>query len=123
MRSALLSLVATAVAQRDHLPRAGERGPGGSVTPPDQMFGQYCVSNLDCSLNGICDTKTGFCECDPAWTGKNCGVLNVLPAKVANGYNRTNSSSWGASVIADAEDAGKWHMFVEHRLVQLGRNI
>ena len=43
-----------------------------------------CQNDLDCSLNGICDTKSGVCTCDAAWkdsdNGKeSCSVLRVLP--------------------------------------------
>eukprot|EP00041_Stephanoeca_diplocostata_P028701 m.828600 g.828600 ORF g.828600 m.828600 type:complete len:91 (+) comp23419_c1_seq65:204-476(+) len=32
-----------------------------------------CASDLDCSLNGICNG--GSCICDKPWSGISCGVL------------------------------------------------
>ena len=118
--AALLPLAALALG-----PAPNERGPRGQAPPPLQLFGQYCVGDLDCSLNGVCDTTTGFCKCDPAWSGPQCGVLNLLPAKMANGYaggNGTGTSSWGGSVIADPDDAGKYHMFVGEMTGSCGLN-
>ena len=42
---------------------------------------QSCLTNVSCSLNGLCDTVTGTCSCDPAWSGEKCTTLNVLPAE------------------------------------------
>ena len=34
--------------------------------------------------------------CDPAWRGANCSTLNILPAKMRNGFGHlgSNRSSW-----------------------------
>ena len=75
-----------------------------------------CTSNLDCSLNGQCDTKTGNCTCDAAWSGYHCGVLNVQPATQGAGYVRKNNiSTWGGSVLVDPSDTNdntKYHMYL-----------
>jgi hypothetical protein len=44
-----------------------------------------CASDLDCSLNGACDSGSGRCTCLPAWTGPCCTSLNLLPVTLANG--------------------------------------
>ena len=68
-----------------------------------------CTSDDDCSLNGICDTTSGRCDCDAEWSGVGCGVLNLLPTSRAAGFKPTNQSSWGGSIIRG--DDGKLHMF------------
>eukprot|EP00935_MAST-01C_sp_MAST-1C-sp1_P000270 g270.t1 len=44
-----------------------------------------CRSSLDCNLNGDCDTSTGLCKCDAAWTDFDCGTLNLIPAASLDG--------------------------------------
>lgn len=73
---------------------------------------------MSCSLNGLCDTTTGTCTCDPAWSGKKCTTLNVLPAEKESGLrmfdvppipaggppNGTiagNTSTWGGATLYD----------------------
>ena len=70
-----------------------------------------CRSDMGCQLNGKC--ANGVCVCDSAWKGENCSTLNLLPAKVQNGFGHlaSNGSSWGGGVIYDPK-AGKWIMFV-----------
>ena len=76
-----------------------------------------CVSDLDCSLNGVCGyITTGVCECDLPWTGDSCGVLRRLPANASRqasvyGYS-PNVTSWGASILRGEEDPPMYHMFV-----------
>jgi len=74
-----------------------------------------CESDIDCSLNGVCDTFSGACACDPAWKGSTCSRLNLLPMdkkNVINGaYKPGASTSWGANVLQSSED-GLYHMFV-----------
>ena len=68
-----------------------------------------CKSNIDCSLNGVCDTQTGNCTCNPSWNGYKCGNLTLLPATKGTGYNWTDindgqhTSSWGGSVQYNRE--------------------
>ena len=61
-----------------------------------------CQSDWDCSLNGVCNTQTGNCTCDPAWNGYKCGNMTFLPAINGTGYNMTDNgehtSSWGGSI-------------------------
>ncbi len=72
-----------------------------------------CVSDLDCSLNGVCDRATGKCACDAPWTGgstqpgvlPDCSLLSFRPSPVSecgpgcvfHGVN-SNWTSWGVSV-------------------------
>ncbi|EGR47125.1 uncharacterized protein TRIREDRAFT_109392 [Trichoderma reesei QM6a] len=73
---------------------------------------QACVSDDDCSLNGVC-SRTGACKCDPAWTGDDCGALDVRPAKRNGGYNMTaeGTSSWCSKIVQDPWDRGLHHLF------------
>lgn len=70
-----------------------------------------CVTDLDCSLNGVC--TAGSCVCDAGWTSTSCGQLALAPTNASEGRNRAfergGSSSWGAAVLPD--DAGLYHMF------------
>ena len=73
-----------------------------------------CTSELDCSLNGGC--QQGTCHCDSGWIGARCERLQLLPARLDEGYNHlahTQSvSSWGATQGAFDEDDGLYHTFV-----------
>jgi hypothetical protein len=69
-----------------------------------------CRVEEDCSLNGVCGSaKT--CECVPEWTGSDCGVLRLRPARPspASGYDEPGTSSWGGSIV---EGGGLFHMMV-----------
>ena len=47
-----------------------------------------CVSNFDCSLNGICQPNS-VCLCDKPWSGDRCGILTYKknqPLSSANLY-------------------------------------
>jgi len=86
-------------------------GPG--VAPP----GNRCLSDLNCSLNGVCNTDTGVCACDRPWRGVNCAKLGMLPAKPAAGYGQVTGpmrvSSWGGNVLQGRGiDNGTWHLLV-----------
>ncbi len=67
-----------------------------------------CATELDCSLNGEC--KNSKCVCYSGWYGETCGKLDVYPTETNSGYNQTNYSTWGGSIIKG--DDGRWHMFV-----------
>lgn len=71
-----------------------------------------CVPDLVRQHQGVC--SAGTCACDPAWKGSNCSVLNILPAKLQNGFGHlgSNRSSWGAGVIQDPASK-KWIMQVD----------
>lgn len=71
-----------------------------------------CTDDEGCNLNGVCQTTTGTCLCDPGWGGATCGLLSLLPLQVgASGMNEIpTSSSWGGSVVYSEED-GQYHMF------------
>ncbi len=79
-----------------------------------------CKSDLDCSLNGVCDLSSGACQCDPPWvsdlgtgdpqTLPGCSYLDFLPSPVSpcgpacafhGGPSSldVNWTSWGMSVL------------------------
>ena len=67
-----------------------------------------CVSNLDCSLNGVC--SSGACVCDPGWSGASCGNLSLSSTSASLGHPwGSGTSSWGGLPL-QAED-GSWHLF------------
>eukprot|EP01052_Picozoa_sp_SAG31_P026625 SAG31_NODE_2428_length_5715_cov_6.736111_6_plen_341_part_00 len=95
-----------------------------------------CKSDLDCSLNGVCDKTTGVCACDEPWTsnldGANklpaCGFLRFSrngspnnasqsPAGVFHGVNK-EWTSWGASVVRGRDK--KYHAFVAEMANECG---
>ena len=55
-----------------------------------------CSTALDCGLNGVCDTNSGSCKCRPAWTGKRCQTLALLPASLSAGYREKSPSGSGS---------------------------
>ena len=64
---------------------AGGGGGGGGG-------GGACQTELDCQLNGEC--VAGKCVCDPQWNGNaNCSRLQLLPAKMDNGYGHVGSGT------------------------------
>lgn len=84
---------------------------------------QSCATDLDCSLNGICDESKTKCVCDPGWTSSNCGTLDLRPATRGTGYNYTTvtnpgdystkgNSSWGGHVIQDRDDPTLFHLVI-----------
>ena len=66
-----------------------------------------CSTDEDCSLNGLCLTRT--CKCDPGWNGNDCGVLAIKATPLGAGFQQPNTSSWGGSVI---KGPAKWHMYL-----------
>ncbi|PSN74035.1 hypothetical protein BS50DRAFT_605708 [Corynespora cassiicola Philippines] len=83
-----------------------------------------CLTDDDCSLNGVCDAKTSTCTCDPGWVSSDCGKLDLLPAAKGTGYNYTNAtmpdhfstrggnSSWGGQIIQDRNDKSLFHLVI-----------
>ena len=82
-----------------------------------------CVTDEDCSLNGLCTSST--CVCDSGWRGDDCGLVHLAPVVLGSGYNLTGderpTSSWGANIFPDedlAQNPNTWHMyaseFTEH---------
>ena len=103
---------------------AGLRAP--FPTPGD---GHGCSSDLDCSLNGVCDVPSGHCRCDRPWkTGvasagrEACNVLDIVPhpdsyvpayggARTDTAFRRDQEvTSWGGNVLRD--DQGVFHLWV-----------
>ncbi|KID70281.1 uncharacterized protein G6M90_00g085080 [Metarhizium brunneum] len=74
---------------------------------------QKCTDDEDCSLNGVCGRDTA-CRCDDGWIGDDCGILDVRPAKLDNGYNQTakGTSSWCNSIVKDPLERNLHHLFV-----------
>lgn len=70
-----------------------------------------CGSDLDCSLNGVCNLSSGQCQCDAAWKGACCTSLNLLPVPVNSGYRHPNTSTWGGNIIPDPS-SNKYHMWI-----------
>ena len=46
-----------------------------------------CASDLDCSLNGLCDAGTGLCICDKPWSGETCGILKYKVNKFVSVFS------------------------------------
>lgn len=94
----------------------GISSPRWSPTPDSDLITSTkiewpCRDEMDCSLNGAC--VAGECACNPAWSGKRCETLELLPATRGAGYRGLdggkNTSSWGGAVLRD--DSGKYHMW------------
>ena len=84
------------------------------------VFASSCSTAFDCQLNGEC--SNGVCICDAAWTGPQCGVLDVEQGTVAYGNGAATSpltSSWGGGPpVADAN--GLYHLFVSEIAAHCG---
>lgn len=70
-----------------------------------------CVSELNCSLNGMC--VSGVCACDAGWRGVNCEQLNLAPIDPTDGINAwaNGTSSWGGVAVADPHQSDLYHFF------------
>ena len=86
-----------------------------------------CATDLDCSLNGVCDVASGVCACDAPWVSDvdgestvGCSFLDMAPSPVSpcgaacvfhGGPSSLDTSwtSWGMSVIAAG---GAFHGYV-----------
>ena len=89
--------------------------------PPGPLL--RCASELDCGLNGVCNTTSGQCACDAPWMGSTCSVLDLLPVQPNTGYHAFDAdgkptSSWGGSVVSD--DRGGYFMFSSEMLGHCG---
>ena len=69
-----------------------------------------CATDLDCSLNGLCQSKQ--CVCDKPWGGPACGVLQykVTPA-VAKSLFPVNDTrnTWNGPIAVGPN--GTYHIF------------
>ena len=65
-----------------------------NVRPPFPTVPAPSRHHRCCHAQGVC--TAGACVCDPAWRGANCSTLNILPAKMRNGFGHlgSNRSSW-----------------------------
>jgi hypothetical protein len=96
-----------------------------------------CKSDMDCSLNGVCNVSTGVCRCDKPWVGNvdgsnqlpDCGYLDFLPSPVSScgpacAFHGGPSSvdeawtSWGMSVLAVSST--EYHGFVAEMANECG---
>ena len=70
-----------------------------------------CVSDTDCSLNGVC--SAGACACDKPWGGLSCGTLGFKPVSLPQGYGMVwpNKTTWGGNVLHDKDGDGQYHLF------------
>lgn len=69
-----------------------------------------CTDDVDCSLNGIC--QSGTCACDAPWGGPKCELLQFKPVSYPQGYGTaTTVATWGGNAIYNETD-GLYHMFV-----------
>ncbi|KAL3937054.1 MAG: hypothetical protein SGBAC_007750 [Bacillariaceae sp.] len=72
----------------------------------DQDERRRCTSDLDCSLNGICNNN-GVCLCDRPWYGPECARLDVLPVHFPQGYGMLpNQTTWGGGILIEEIEAG-----------------
>lgn len=85
-----------------------------------------CEGDIDCSLNGKCDTTTGDCHCYSPWTNgkvgsRQCNVLQVLPQdnnyipayggpRKSTAWQKQEVTSWGGNMIKDEQ--GQFHLYV-----------
>ena len=72
-----------------------------------------CSTDLDCSLNGICNKSSGRCACDKPWAGDACATLQFKPVTFPQGYGMAPrpTTTWGGGIIED-KAGGKHHMYV-----------
>lgn len=97
---------------------------GAASAPAPVPASAACAAADDscCSLNGEFDAVLGACACFAPWTGAACGVLDLLPAGLPQGYGMNpNLTSWGASLFVDPSHPDVTHMIVAES--QLGCSL
>ncbi len=76
------------------------------------------VKLSDCSLNGRFNGS--HCECDAAWSGADCSVLNLQasaitypsePQTIPGADPTYNAAAWGGTIARD--ETGLYHLFVD----------
>ena len=79
------------------------------------LHGGSCSTDLDCSLNGICDVSLSTCQCDQPWTGGSCETLSYSPSTPAIAKSLYNISdprnTWNGPIYGPGSD-GKYHIYV-----------
>ena len=85
--------------------------------PANAPLPQACASDLDCSLNGVCNPVSKRCDCDVEWSGMSlngsCSAMAFQGAAFPLGYGmhpRLNAT-WGGGAIMDPA-TGKFHLYV-----------
>jgi hypothetical protein len=108
--------------------RSGALATGGAAQPAGLramelllLLGALCswaasgTAPPACSGNGqrLSDGAGLSCSCRKPWTGPDCAVLGLAPARVRNGFGQDDHSSvsWGAGVVFHPEDS-LYHMYV-----------
>lgn len=74
--------------------------------------GPSCRSVADCSGAGVCDVRSGQCQCAQGWGGADCSVLQVtqhVRPCGGGGLCEAGVSTWGGNAVQD--DDGRWHLF------------
>ena len=100
------------------------RGPRGLPLPPATAAPPQCKDELDCGLNGECDSATQACVCDRPWTGPTCSQLDLLPMQAGTGLHIFDqvsgvpTSTWGGNVVSD--DNGGYLMFASEMVGNCG---
>ena len=91
---------------------------------PATVGHEGCRSDMDCQLNGICDTQQHVCKCDTGWKGGVCGDLDLFPGAVAYGcppesvdpdprsVHSCNVTSWGGGPPIFNPETKEWVLFV-----------
>ena len=75
----------------------------GQNNPP--AYRTRCTAAADCSYNGICGSD-GLCECHPAWMGKHCGQLFLLPSDKSAGLHSSDAAGRVRCVLAPPARGG-----------------
>ena len=76
-----------------------------------------CSSDLDCQLNGVC--QSGTCHCDAAWSGASCESLRLSPGHLA--YAPEDATAWGGGPPVLDPITGKWVLFVTEIALHCGK--
>lgn len=77
-----------------------------------QQQQSICEDDLDCSLNGICNTGSS-CTCDTPWSGFNCDILEFQPTTFPQGYGMAPNvtATWGGGILVDPK-TNLYHLYV-----------
>jgi len=92
-RTLSLAIVALALAARAQSP--GTPSGGAACSSDGDCFGNPCNASL-------------VCDCDAAWTGPRCDLLNLQRAAPDNGLQVPSYFSWGGHAV---ESGGAFHLF------------
>jgi hypothetical protein len=62
-------------------------------------YGQNCSLKCNCLNSVSCDPVSGFCTCQPGWSGSNCSILITTPSTISTNTTAILNNTSNTSVL------------------------